>query len=405
MIRENATLQESFAQLMVPSPIHQTDGLKELPNGLSKIYVIDGLLDLTLTRQDVEGFDVRFAACECLKAYFAGHNEVRLHFLSRAIEGHQSGRDETANVLTVLLQPIVESSIGDPYRYWFAAVITFHLIYDNPAAKATAMGLKEGDSSDGEEEVTGIQTVAAHIISGLNRGDDARVLIGYLMLLLGWLYEDLDAVNDFLTEGSNVQSLIQAVTQPIVAGNDLVQGLCTMLLGIVYEFSTKDSPIPRATLHSVLTARLDREQYLNRLAKLRGHPLMRDFEVTPQKFDISSPNRLPDVFFDNIFVEFFKDSYSRVSRSLDRDPGIEISVFTNGVQKGISRELVDSLRNQLDEKERALQEAQGRISMLEAHFNQEQIEHRRTKDAFAKDKAQIQSANEGLQKQHEDELR
>lgn len=405
VIRKNAALQESFAQIMVPSPLDGGDGVAGKANGRAKVYVIDALLDLTLCMQDLQEFDVRFAACGCLQAYFTHHAEVRLHFLGRAIEGHQSGRDESANVLSVLLQSSAEGPVTDPYRYWFAAVITFHLLYDSPETKAKAMSLTEGDATNGEEVVTGIQTIAAHVISGLRRGDDARILVGYLMLLLGWLFEDLDAVNDFLTEGSNVQSLIQAVSQPAVTGGELVQGLCAMLLGVVYEFSTKDSPIPRATLHSIFTSRLDRDHYLDRLAKLRSHPFMRDFEVTPQKLDTTSPGRVADVFFDSVFVEFFKDNYSRAARAIDRDPGMEIPVVTNGVQQGISRELVDSLRAQLEDKDRAIQDAQSAMASIEGQLGQERADHRRTKESGVVEMSRIKSVNEGLQKHHGEELR
>lgn len=392
---------------MVPSPLGANEQNPETANGVPQVYVIDGLLDLTLCLQELPEFDVRFAASECLQAYFSNHAEVTLHFLSRAIDGHDAGNDEATNVLTILLRSSAELAASDPYRIWFAAVVTFHLIYENPAAKAKAMSLTEGDSADGEEVVTGIQTITAHVISGLRRDDDPRVVIGYLMLLLCWLFEDLDAVNDFLAEGSNIQSIIQAVTQPaaVTPGAELVQGLCAMLLGVAYEFSTKDSPVPRATLHSILMSRVDRDQYLDKLAKLRSHPLIRDFEVTPQKLDASTPGRLPEVYFDKIFVEFFKDNYSRVVRALDRDPTMEISVISNGVQKGVSRELVDSLRSQVEEKERVLQESQEALTNLERQLGQEQADHRRTREVAAVDMSRIKNVNDGLQKHHEDELR
>ncbi|SPJ82172.1 related to transport protein USO1 [Fusarium torulosum] len=404
VIRQNAPLQEAFAQMMVSSPLTGAGATDGQTSQREKIFVIDGLLDLTLCLQELQEFDVRFAASECLQAYFANHPAVKLHFLGRAIEGHQSGANESSNVLTVLLQP--SSEVSDPYRQWFAAVITFHLVHENSQAKTEAMSLTEGDSEDGEEVVTGIQTLSAHVTSGLRRDDDARVLIGYLMLLLGWLFEDLDAVNDFLAEGSNVQSLIQAVSQPpAIGGGELVQGLCTMLLGVAYEFSTKDSPIPRATLLSIITSRIDRDLYLNRLSKLRSHPFLRDFEVLPQKLDTTSPGRLPDVFFDRTFVEFFKDNYNRIARAIDREPGIEISVVTDGVQKGVSRELVDSLRSQVEEKQQIVSEIQETLTVLQGQLGQEQADHRRSKELAAVELQRVKTVNEGLQKHHTEELR
>ncbi len=72
-------------------------------------------------------------------------------FLRRAIDGHKLGADENANVLTTLLRSPTEASSSDPYRYWFAAVIMLHLLYENPTAKAMAMAVTEGDESSGEE--------------------------------------------------------------------------------------------------------------------------------------------------------------------------------------------------------------------------------------------------------------
>ncbi|WZH42562.1 uncharacterized protein QYS62_003558 [Fusarium acuminatum] len=395
VIRQNAPLQETFAQMMVSSPLTGAGAIDGQTSQREKIFVIDGLLDLTLCLQELQEFDVRFAASECLQAYFANHPAVKLHFLGRAIEGHQSGANESSNVLTVLLHP--SSEVSDPYRQWFAAVITFHLLHENSKAKTEAMSLTEGDSEDGEEVVTGIQTLSAHVTSGLRRDDDARVLIGYLMLLLGWLFEDLDAVNDFLAEGSNVQSLIQAVSQPpAIGGGELVQGLCTMLLGVAYEFSTKDSPIPRVTLLSIITSRIDRDLYLNRLSKLRSHPFLRDFEVLPQKLDTSSPGRLPDVFFDRTFVEFFKDNYNRIARAIDREPGIEISVVTDGVQKGVSRELVDTLRSQVEEKQKAMSEIQETLTMLQGRLVKE--------NDYQKQIAQLRSQQTILESDHQKKL-
>ncbi|KAL8413776.1 hypothetical protein RB594_005135 [Gaeumannomyces avenae] len=408
IIRGNGVLQENFAQLQVPSPLdhpQHVDGqpLNNKGNSTVTVYVIDGLLDLTLSVHTVQDFDLRFAACGCLKAYFFHHSEVRQHFLSRAIEGHRSGADETANVLTTLMRSPAEESVTNPYRYWFAAVIMLHLLMDSPQAKAMAMDVTEGDEESGEEVVTSIQTITAHLVSGLGRGDDERVLIGSLMLLLCWLFEDLDGVNDFLGEGSNIQGLVNAVAKN-TGGGPIVQGLCAMLLGVVYEFSTKDSPVPRTTLQPILLQKMTREVYIDKLSKLRSHPLVRDFEVLPQRLDVSSGQKFPDVFFDGSFVEFFKDNYSRILRAIDREPGMEISVVANGVQKGISRELVDGLRSQMEEKDRELQEAQLKIASLDGQLGQEQADHRRAKESTLGELSRLKAVNESLQRLHEEEV-
>ena len=375
-----------------------------MPNGIPKVYVIDGLLDLTLSVPIHAAFDPRLAACQCIKAYFFSHQVIRKHFLRRAIEGHASGADETANVLTTLLQPLDLHVSGDPYRHWFAAVIMFHLIFEESTAKSLAMSVTEGDASNGEEVVTCIQSLTANLIIGIEKNADERVLVAYLMLLSGWLFEDPDAVNDFLGEGSNLNSLVQAALQSS-GDSTIVPGLCALLLGIVYEFSTKDSPVPRATIHPILVSQLGRDQYIDRMTKLRAHPLLRDFEVLPQKLGSTSIGGLPEVYFDRSFVDFVKDNYSRFLRAIDRDPGMEIPVIANGVQKGISREMVDSLRSQLEEKEKALQKAEEDAISFQRQLEQEQAEHRRNKETAVVELARTKHINDSLKQHYEEDAK
>lgn len=407
IIRGNTPLQENFAQLQVLSPTDSADsppaetGQPQANGTAPLVYVIDGLLDLTLTISALDVFDVRLAACECLKAYFFKHDGIRLHFLQRAIEGHKAGADEVANVLTVLLRPDDEDAVSNPYRAWFAAGIVSHILYDNPEAKSLALAVTEGDADSGEEVVTGIQIIAANLVTALNRGHDSRIIVGYLTLLLEWTFEDLDAVNDFLGEGSNIQSLIQAVVRPAPV-DDIVQGLCAMLLGVLYEFSTKDSALPRSDLHGILMSRMGRERYLEKMGKLRSHHLIRDFEVLPQKLDPAT-GLLPDVFFDAMFVDFFKDNYSRITRAIDREPGLEVSVLSNGEQKGISRELVDSLRSQLAQKEEAISGFEEAVAAAERQLKQEQNDHRQDQDKAALELSKAKTNLEALRRDHASE--
>lgn len=265
------------------------------------------------------------------------------------------------------------------------------------------MAVKEGDSSTGEEVVTCIQSLAGSLIAGEQRNEDERVSLGYLMTLCGWLYEDHDAVNDFLSEGTSVQSIVQLITQ---SGHSrpLVSGLCAFLLGILYEFSTKDSPIPRATLHQILASRLTREQYVDKITKLREHPMIRDYEVLPQGLASCHSGGLPEVFFDKTFVDFVKDNFSRILRAIDRTPDIEVPVAANGVQKGISRELVDSLKAQLEDANQRIQKLEAELVTFERKLSQEQADHRKAKESATIEVNRIKSINESLQRNHAEEL-
>ncbi|KAI9792373.1 MAG: hypothetical protein M1833_001105 [Piccolia ochrophora] len=407
LIRGNAKLQEAFAQLEVQSSTNEhASGAAgtTVANAVTTVNVIHGLLDLALIVTATQAFDVRLAACECIKAYFYRHNLIKMHFLRRAIEGHSSGADETPNIISTILRIPETTRSVDPYRSWFASMLLLHLVYEDPEAKALAMSVAFGDASKGEEVVTLIQGVTGSLIGGFQQREDERVSVGYLMLLCGWLFEDPDAVNDFLGEGSSVQSLVQAISQGESLGN-IVQGLCAVLLGILYEFSTKDSPIPRATLHPILSSRLGREQYIDRITRLREHPLLRDYEVLPQGLEGDLMDGLPKVLFDKVFVDFLKDNSSRLIRAVDRDPGMEVPVVANGIQKGISRELVDSLKTQLEDREQALRKVESDTLTLERRLGQEQADHRRAKETATVELGRIKTVNQNLQNIHEEEIK
>ncbi|KAL0637349.1 Vesicle-mediated ER to Golgi transport protein [Maublancomyces gigas] len=399
LVHENDVLQENFAQMKVTylDPTISPEVQAQQYNPDDMCYVIEGLLDLALLTSSPHAFDARLAACRCLESYFAGNQPVRLHFLKHAINLHIQG-DNSANILTCLINPDFHSR-GDPYRVWLASTIFLHLIYDDEEAKALATSVKEGDAEAGEEVVTAIQGISANLVAALEHNYDPRIIVGYLMLLCVWLYEDSPAVDDFLTEGSSIQSLVSAVKQSSNS-NVLVQGLCAFFLGILYEFSHKESPIPRATLHPILASRMGRDHYLNKVTTLRENPKVRDFEVFKESPKNKRGQGLPDVFFDHTFIDFLKDNYSRILRAIDKDPS-ETHTGINGKTNGISAELMESLKAQLEEKEEELSKLQTACLSLEQRITQEQHEVQRTKESAVTEMQRQRETTETLRRKYE----
>ncbi|KIW66017.1 hypothetical protein PV04_08225 [Phialophora macrospora] len=412
IIRANHALQERFGDLgvMIREPISPTtnghsahaspekQGTPEKATFRSQ-NVIESLLELALEPAPLATFDVRLAASSCVEAFMNGHAGIRTHVLRRAIDGHKAGDDAIPNMLTVLLEPPGFRNKSDPYQQWFAAVLLLHLLHETPETKDMALKVTEGDAESGEEVVTFLQSIASNVIAGVQHVEDERALLGCLMLLAIWLFEDPEAVNDLLGEGSTVQGLIAAV-KITKSSMPLVAGLCAFVLGIIYEFSTKDSPIPRSVLHGLLISNLGREAYVDKLTKLRENVFVRDFEVLPQ----TGNGGLPEVFFDKTFIDFFKDNYSRFLRAIDRDPNFEVSILSNGIQKGISRDLVDSLRAQNEEQKQALEIVNHELLQLKRRLEQEELDHRRTRESATVELSRIKQINQSLHDNHEDEV-
>lgn len=396
LIRGNPRMQEGFAQEQVRPFVQPATNGAATPNGVTNVYVIEALLNLVLTPASNDLFDIRSAGADVIKAYFHNHPQIRDHFLNRAIGGHEQG-DDTQNALTILMEGS-QASPGDPYRVWFAATLILDLIFDNLPAKHKLMQVEEGDAESGEEVVTCIQTLTANLIASLQLEEDERIAIGYLMLLLGWLFEDAAAVDDFLGEASSLQSLVQAVLRP---GSDqtINRGLCAALLGTVYEFSTRDSPVPRRALQDTLTSKLGREKYLNAITELRNHPLIRDFEVLPQR--ARGDGSLPDVFFVDTCVDFLKDNFSRLTRAIDRNPNIE----QHQSHDGVDRDVVDALRGEIDGKEHSIQELKAQLMALEQKLDQEHADHRKTQQAADEQRNTLKRINDKLHNDLDTEIK
>ncbi|KAK6518538.1 hypothetical protein TWF506_005677 [Arthrobotrys conoides] len=374
MIRGNPIIQEGFAMEQVNAlTLPAYAGWEPAANGEEPTaYIIDALLDLALLDSNFSAFNLRMAAVSCIEGYVANNPATLLHFLDRAVMGFASGEDETANIFNALIE-LDSDSRADPYRTWFSGAIFMTLISDNQEARDVAMKLTSGDVESGEEVVTAIQTFSGNLVAALDHGLDPRISLTFLMTLSVWLYENPLAVNDFLNEGATIESLLRIVNDQ--SNKDvLLQGMCTFLIGVVYEFSSADSPLSRDALKDRIVARIKKDQYFYKLHKFRQHPTVRDFEVTA---NLPHGKGLPNVYFTSGFIEFFKDNYSHILRSY---PGEPLGHHANGASNTGSMELLRTATTQLEAKEEELIALQDAHTKLKHQLAQEQEDSRRFKD-------------------------
>ncbi len=170
--------------------------------------------------------------------------------------------NEEVNIFASLL--LYDSNVSlNPYKVWFSAVLLMYIFQGSNEMKDISRKIIVGNETEGEEAISSIQAMSGLLLTTLNNSDP-RISIAYLMVLIDWLYEDLAAVNDFLSESSTINTLVGYITQTINQ-NQIVQGMSALLLGIVYDFSSKDSTIKRSDLHSLLLKTLGKDQYVLKL--------------------------------------------------------------------------------------------------------------------------------------------
>lgn len=406
LITFNHPLQEAFAALTVATPSEtesersttpHTNGTRSTgPSAKSsarpsaeqtRAYIIEALLSLTLDQARLDP-GLRNAGCNLIQSYLAGHDRIRVHFLQRAISGHAQEED-AANVLTALSQ-----SKADANGLGFASWIVQDLVVDASEAKAALLAVKEGDESEGEEVLSFLQTVAAELEPALKEASDPRFAEAYACLLAIFLWDSAEAVDDVLAEGSSlVQTLAEVTASP--SSDPELAGLSAVLLGTIYEFSTKDSPIPRRTLAPLLTQKLGRSKYLNALTELRRQPAIRDADLIAEE---GSETTLCQTF-----VDLFQVEYSRLRKAIDKDPGVEV-LPASAAAAGVDRDVLDDLRQQLQTSKEAL--AQAQASSSEASQKAEQVRMTTAKDIQTANAEveRLRRINQAMQQGHEAEL-
>jgi chromosome segregation ATPase len=379
LISKNNEIQQGFSDIDVP--YIDPSQPKQSQTYSDPIPVVVALLNWCLFVNSVHLFDIRVAASYLLRAYFDGNDEGKANFLHdqiadfygedlpeddieevdeevrekieeknqdsvngktstdpSTVNGIPKTEDELnsenngiqvpivnlkevpiANIFKALLEYDPEAKLN-PYKIWFSSTILIYLINASEDAKEVVRGVTAGDEESGEEVLSAIQAMLSLLLTTLN-GQDERISIGYLMLLIVILYEDFESVDDFLSESSNLKALLQFLAQSSTQSL-LVQGLVTILIGITFEFSSKDSPIPRVELHSLILKILGKDTYGFKISQFKENALFAEYKEE----DIFRPDKdetgLPRVFFSPIVVRLIKDNYYRIKNTLNQDPNL-----------------------------------------------------------------------------------
>ncbi|KAI5959330.1 USO1 [Candida theae] len=374
-------------------------------------------LNWCLLLNSVHLFDIRIGAAYCLQSYFKHNQESKMAFLNDQISAYSddefyrnlkedlplmngnSIRTPFGNVFKVLMDYDSDLKLN-PYKVWFAAVILMYAFEDEPANRDLARAVKTGDADSGEEVMTSVQAISGLLITTLTHMDQ-RIAIGYLMLLTVWLYEDFNAVNDFLNDGSIVKSLLNSLSHSSIGENSLVHGMTTVLLGVVYEFSTKESPITRTELHALLVKSLGRDNYSLKVKQLVADPVFKFFDETSNFSSVQDDSGLPDVYFDVIYVNLVKENSFRIKRALFHDPegeprrkisyedveelDLRISELKKEIheEKQKNLESESTMRSKIKELETLKEDVQSRLVSTEDNLQKLKADHETAKENIA----------------------
>lgn len=270
---------------------------------------------LLVIRMAVDGEDValRLAATSMIGSYLGDNADGKLviaaTFKSPRLSDSPSLDDQSAG--SVLIERALDLSgiRRDPYRVWFPAVILCHILRDNDQCKSIALSHKEVISEPEQDGEMGIssQSFLYRLLQNLNQSiDDSRQVISsvaYLMLLATWVRGHSPVVAALVSEGSNVQLLIELINQNSTA-DPMVQGLAAFVFGLIALYNESlVGPFSRQSLAEIVRNRIGYDVFAARILRIRD-----SFNSSlNERQSVEAP-----AVFDRAFAEDFLKQYRRV---------------------------------------------------------------------------------------------
>ncbi|CAI4057633.1 hypothetical protein SKDZ_04G1810 [Saccharomyces kudriavzevii ZP591] len=360
MIRGNQYAQLEFSKIDVPyfdpsMPVNSTT------NGgpIRLVPVVSILINWMLYANSVHTFDTRVACSRLLKAYLMDNLDIQKDFLFKQVrlcnlpstatdneDTKENGISDNANTGNFNEDTDAKDNMGDenflkaslfevllnydaelnlnPFKLFFTTDIFMFLFQqENKCSvelREITRNVTTGNDLDDEEPLKAIQTISELLTTSLSAAD-IRIPISYLTFLIYWLFGDLKATNDFLSDKSVIKSLLSFSYQ--IQDEDVtVKCLVTMLLGVAYEFSSKESPFPRKEYFELISKSLGRDNYASRIKQFKKDSFFskvnrnEDSILTPQLDETG----LPKVYFSTHFIQLFNENMYRLETALSHNP-------------------------------------------------------------------------------------
>ncbi|ORY51870.1 hypothetical protein BCR33DRAFT_655702 [Rhizoclosmatium globosum] len=311
VIRGNTANQELLGKYVV-MPGKKDPVAQQIPTS--------AILNLVSTALTGETFALRAAAAYCFQSFVFNNqdNQIALAATLTPPPFDNPNDEQPQSPGSLLIKSVLDwkSSKLDPYRAWFAATLLSHIVSENPRCQEMALSVKIDDS---DEPISLLHKVMYALLVASRESADIRVVLGILSLIATWLFASSHAVKEFLSEGSNLQFLIEQVNAS--SGVDpLVQGMAAYIISICHEYNDNtESSFTQASLQSLIVSRIGGDVFVSRIDRLKES---RFFQKAALYFTgADDAKTLPEVYFDVAFVDLLKSScgllqYFQVSEKL-----------------------------------------------------------------------------------------
>ncbi|CAI9561020.1 unnamed protein product [Staurois parvus] len=250
----------------------------------------------------------------------------------------------------------------DSLSNWCAAVALAHALLENSTQKEQLLRVQLA-TSIGNPPVSLLQQCT----NILSQGSKVQTRVGLLMLLCTWLSSCPIAVTHFLHNAANVPFLTAQISENLGEEEQLVQGLCALLLGICIYYN--DSSLENNTkekLKQLIEKRIGKEIFIEKLSFINKHEYYSKAAQKPQPI-FSSPDHM---MFDHEFTKLVKDLEAVIIKAIYKSS--EEDKKEEEVKKSLEQHdnIVSHYKNVIREQDIQLEELKQSVSSLQAKNEQ-----------------------------------
>ncbi|KAM4781704.1 general vesicular transport factor p115 isoform 9-T10 [Cyanocitta cristata] len=257
----------------------------------------------------------------------------------------------------------------DSLSNWCAAVALAHALQENATLKEQLLRVQLA-TSIGNPPVSLLQQCTNILSQGDKidrRGSKVQTRVGLLMLLCTWLSNCSIAVTHFLHNPANVPFLTGQIAENLGEEEQLVQGLCALLLGIsIYYNDNSLENYRKEKLKQLIEKRIGRENFIEKLGFISKHELYSRAAQKPQP-SFSSPDHM---MFDHEFTKLVKELEGVISKAIYKSS--EEDKKEEEVKKTLEQHdnIVTHYKKVIREQDQELEELKQRINTLTSQNEQ-----------------------------------
>uniref|UniRef100_A0A6J0US78 General vesicular transport factor p115 n=1 Tax=Pogona vitticeps TaxID=103695 RepID=A0A6J0US78_9SAUR len=196
----------------------------------------------------------------------------------------------------------------DSLSNWCAAVALAHALQENATLKEQLLRVQLA-TSIGNPPVSLLQQCT----NILSQGSKVQTRVGLLMLLCTWLSNCPIAVTHFLHNSANIPFLTGQIAENLGEEEQLVQGLCALLLGIsIYYNDNSLENCKKEKLKQLIEKRIGKENFVEKLGFISKHEFYSRAAQKPQP-SFSSPDHM---MFDHEFTKLVKELEGVITKAV-----------------------------------------------------------------------------------------